>query len=247
MPGMISTATTMTKQSTISSMTPPRRRLMIIWLALGAAAVLVGIGVLLLRPDPTEQVGAVPITGVTVDSVPTTSATRSQQVEALDRIEGTMQAGDDPDEFTLGAVELDFGPEAWVLTAGPIQDYDQDQKTEDLADELAGLKGRAVTALVRPGDERDDAEVYLLNDLPYRDPAGPPPWTTATPTSTATASRAELRAAAVAAVGKGARVIELERERAGLVAWEATVIATGGTEYTVLLSAAGEVLHVRRS
>jgi hypothetical protein len=237
----------MTSQNTITPGTRPRRRLVIIGLAAGAAAVLAGIGVLLLRPDPTEQVGAVPITGVTVGPVPTTSATRSQQVEALGRIEGTMRAGDDPDEFNLGAVELDFGPDAWVLTAGPLQDYDRDQKTEKLIDELVGLNGRPVAAMVRPGNEGDDAEVYVLNDLPYRDPAGPPPWTTVTPTTTATASPDELRAAAVAAVGRGARVVELDRESAGLVAWEATVIAANGTEYTVLLSAAGEVLHKYRS
>jgi hypothetical protein len=231
----------------MTAVTPPGRRIMIIGLILGAAAVMAGVGVLLLRPDPTEQVGAVPITGVTVEPVPTTSATRSQQVEALDRIEGTLQAGNDPGEYNLGAVELDFGPDAWVLTAGRIQDYDQDQQIEDLNDELTGLKGRPVSALVRPGDEGDDAEVYLFNELPYRDPAGPPPWTPVTPTSSPTASPAEVRTAAAVAVGKGARVTELERERAGQVAWEATVEDTRRVEYTVYLSAAAEVLHVHRN
>jgi Ca2+-binding RTX toxin-like protein len=36
-------------------------------------------------------------------------------------------------------------------------------------------------------------------------------------------------------------------EPAGQVAWEASVTAADGTEYTVLLSAAGDVLDVRRS
>ena len=180
-------------------------------------------------------------------AAPTTSATRSQQVEALDRLEGTFHADDDPGQFTLGSVDLDFGPEAWVLTAGPLQDYDQDQRTEALLDELAGLTGHQVTILVRPGDGGDEADVYVLNDLPYRDPAGPPPWTTAAPTSSATASEDQLRTAAAAAVGESARVVELEREPAGQVAWEASLIAADGTEYTVLLSAAGEVLDVRQS
>ena len=184
---------------------------------------------------------------MSVRAAPTSSATRSEQIEALDRLQGTLQAEDDPGQFTLGSVDLDFGPDAWVLTAGPLQDYDQDQTTESLLDELTGLTGRQVTTLVRPGDGGDEAEVYVLNDLPYRDPAGPPPWTTATPTSTTTASADELRAAAAAAVGENARVIDLERERAGQVAWEATVINADGTEYTVLLSTAGEVLDVRPS
>ena len=134
-----------------------------------------------------------------------------------------------------------------MLTAGPLQDYDQDQRTEALLDELAGLTGHQVTALIRPGDGGDEAEVYVLNDLPYRDPAGPPPWSTAAPTSTATASEDQLRTAAAAAVGERARVVDLEPEPAGQVAWEASVIAAGGAEYTVLLSAAGEVLDVRQS
>ena len=221
-----------------------RRRVLALVLAFVALAVTVGASWLLLRPDPIEQVGVVPITGVTVDPVPT-SATRSQQVDALDPLEGTLLAGDpdDPEEFLLGAVELDFGPEAWVLTAGPIQDYDGDQQTERLIDELKALVGQPVSLLVRPGDQGDDALVYTLNRLPYRDPAGPPPWLSATPTSTATASLDEVRAAAIAAVGAGAKIIELEPEPAGQVAWEATVLALNGATFTVLLSPTAEVLY----
>ncbi len=228
-------------------MRPPPRLAMIIALALALTAIGAATGWLVLRRDPSVQVGSVPISGISVRAAPTTSATRSQQVEALDHLEGTLQAGDDPGQFTLGSVDLDFGPDAWVLTAGPLQDYDQDQRIEALLDELAGLTGQQVTILVRPGDDGDEADVYVLNDLPYRDPAGPPPWTTATPTSAASASDAQLRTAATTAVGERARVVELEREPAGQVAWEASVIAADGTEYTVLLSAAGDVLDVRQS
>ena len=162
-------------------MTAPRYRAMIIALALGTAGIVAIAAWLVLRRDPSVEVGSVPITGLSVRAEPTSSATRSQQVEALDRLEGTLQAGDDAGQFTLGSVDLDLGPDAWVLTAGPLQDYDQDQTTEALADELAGLTGQQVTTLVRPGDDGDEAEVYVLNDLPYRDPAGLPPWTTTTP------------------------------------------------------------------
>jgi hypothetical protein len=222
-----------------------RRRVLALVLALVAIAAIFGVSWLLLRPDPTEQVGAVPITGVTVDPVPT-SATRSQQVEALEPLEGTLRSGDpdDPEEFMLGAVELDFGPEAWVLTAGPIQDYDGDQTTEPLIEELDALVGKPVSLLVRPGDQGDNALVFTLNRLPYRDPAGQPPWLTATPTATATASLEQVRAAAVAAVGPGARIIEIEPEPAGQVAWEATVLAANGATFTVLLSPAAQVLYI---
>jgi hypothetical protein len=227
-------------------MRPPRRLAMIIALVLATAAIGAAAGWLMLRRDPSVEVGSVPISGLSVRAAPTSSATRSQQVEALDRLEGTLRAGDDPGQFTLGSVDLDLGPDAWVLTAGPLQDYDQDQTTEALLDELTGLTGRPMTTLVRPGDGGDEADVYVLNDLPYRDPAGLPPWTT-TPTSTARATEDQLRNAAAAAVGEGARVDDLEPEPAGQVAWEASVIAADGTEYTVLLSAAGDVLDVRRS
>jgi hypothetical protein len=228
-------------------MRPPRRLAMIIALVLATAAIGAAAGWLMLRRDPSVEVGSVPISGLSVRAAPTSSATRSQQVEALDRLEGTLRAGDDPGQFTLGSVDLDLGPDAWVLTAGPLQDYDQDQTTEALLDELTGLTGRPMTTLVRPGDGGDEADVYVLNDLPYRDPAGLPPWTTTTPTSTARANEDQLRNAAAAAVGEGARVDDLEPEPAGQVAWEASVIAADGTEYTVLLSAAGDVLDVRRS
>jgi hypothetical protein len=228
-------------------MRPPRRLAMIIALVLATAAIGAAAGWLILRRVPSVEVGSVPISGLSVRAAPTSSATRSQQVEALDRLEGTLRAGDDPGQFTLGSVDLDLGPDAWVLTAGPLQDYDQDQTTEALLDELTGLTGRPMTTLVRPGDGGDEADVYVLNDLPYRDPAGLPPWTTTTPTSTARATEDQLRTAAAAAVGEGARVDDLEPEPAGQVAWEASVIAADGTEYTVLLSGAGDVLDVRRS
>ena len=72
------------------------------------------------------------------------------------------------------------------------------------------------------------------------------PGMTATPTSTATASLDEVRAAAIAAVGAGARIIELEPEPAGQVAWEATVLAVNGATFTVLLSPTAEVLYLAR-
>ena len=69
-----------------------------------------------------------------------------------------------------GSVELDFGPEAWVLTAGPLQDYDGTRRPRPLIAELKALVGKRVNLLVRPGDQGDNALVFVLNSLPYRDP-----------------------------------------------------------------------------
>ena len=165
----------------IDAMRPPRRLAMIVALALAITAIGAATGWLVLRRDPSVQVGSVPISGISVRAAPTTSATRSHQVEALDRLEARSRPATTQGSSTLGSVDLDFGPDAWVLTAGPLQDYDQDQRTEALLDELAGLTGQQVTTLVRPGDGGDEAEVYALNDLQYRDPAGLPPWTTSKP------------------------------------------------------------------
>ena len=175
-----------------------------------------------------------------------TAATRSQQVEALEPLDGILVAGDpdDPEEFLLGTVELDFGPEAWVLTAGPMQDYNGDQRTDKLLEELDSLVGKQVSVLMRPGDQGDNALVFTLNRLPYRDPAGPPPWMTVTPTATSTATLEAVRAAASAAVGPGSRILELEPEPAGQVAWEATVLRNDGATFTVLLSPSAQVLYI---
>jgi hypothetical protein len=169
-----------------------------------------------------------------------------QQVAALDSIRGTLERrGDDPTDFYLGGVELELGPEAWMLTAGPGQDYDGDGTPEELLAELEGLIGQPVTALVRLDNDGDDADVYVLNDLAYRDSAGgPAPWLQ-TKTATGAAATPEVVAeAAAAVVGNGARVNDLDRETAGDVAWEAEVTAIDGREHTVLLDAAGKVLDV---
>jgi hypothetical protein len=90
-------------------MRPPRRLAMIIALVLATAAIGAAAGWLVLRRDPSVQVGSIPITGVSMRAAPTSSATGSQQVEALDHLEGTLRAGDDPGQFTLGSVDLDLG------------------------------------------------------------------------------------------------------------------------------------------
>jgi hypothetical protein len=215
---------------------------------LGLAAVACGAVALAAQDDPRIQVGAVAVDRVDAAALTGAGNTGDQRVAALDTIEGTLERrGDDPDDFYVGAVELEFGPEAWVRTAGPGEDYDGDGTPEDLLAELKGLVGQPVTALVRLDNDGDDADVYVLNDLTYRDSAGgPAPWLQAGTTAGKAASPQAVAEAAAAAVGDGARVDELDRQAAGDVAWEAAVITADGREHTVLLDSAGEVLDTRQ-
>ena len=229
-----------------------RRRPLILLVAVLVAVVLALTTTwLLTRQDPQETVAAVEVQGVRVVSpspaVPSAADRREQQqVEALEALTGTLQRGSDADEFVLDNSELDFGPDTWVLTAGPLGDFDGDGKTERLRDELDGLVGRQVTAMVRFDADGDDAEVYVLNDQTYRDSASNvPPWEPK-PYAGPAASTETVSAAAAAAVGRGARVTDLERVRAGLVAWEASVTDARGREYTVALAADGDVIDLRR-
>ena len=228
-----------------------RRRPLILLVAVVVAVVLaLATTWLLTRQDPEESVAAVEIRGVRVSPPPVSPAAaerqQQQQVEALETLTGTLQRGSDTDEFILDNSELDFGPDTWVLTAGPIEDFDGDGKAERLSDELDGLVGRQVTAMVRFDADGDDAEVYVLNDRTYRDSASTvPPWEPK-PYAGKAASTETVTAAAAAAVGRGARVTDLERVRAGQVAWEASVTDSRSREYTVALAADAGVIDLRR-
>lgn len=172
----------------------------------------------------------------------TSSGATSQQVEGLDEVRGPVERrGDDVDDIYVGRVELDFGPDGWVGRAGPGEDYDRDGTAEALRAEIDGLVGNEARFLVRLDQEGDDGDVYAINDLTYRDPAGPPPWM-AGPDA---ASEDQVRQAAADAVGPGARVVDLEADD-GRSAWEAEVLDTGGREYDVDLDATGKVLNVEQ-
>lgn len=227
--------------------------------ALGVAALVGGGVAFAAQDDPTFDVDAVNLDAVNLDAVDVPTPTdgsstppvpNDQQVAALDTVQGTLERRgrdtDDADDLYVGAVELEFGPEAWVRTAGPLEDYDGDGNAEDLLTELDGMVGQPVTALVRLDNDGDDGDVYVLNDLTYRDSAGAPaPWLQGGTASGEAATPEAVAAAAAAAVGEGARVNELDRETAGDVAWEADVTSADGREHTVLLDSAGEVLDTR--
>jgi uncharacterized membrane protein YkoI len=144
------------------------------------------------------------------------------------------------DDLEINGVDLDFGPDEWLATADAVEDFDGDGTTSTLRDELAGLVGQEVTLLVRFDDDGDDADVYAIGDLTYRDVSAPAPWLPAD-----SATDEALQATAAEAVGEGAEVIELDPEDDGDVAWEAKVRAADGTEHEVRLDAAGAVIDVR--
>jgi len=215
----------------------PEPRVSAVELAAGAA------------PDDTATGASTPTSppATTAETTPTSSEAVTQQVPGLDELSGTVTRdpdddgdGDDPDDLAIGRVDLEFGPDRWVATAGPSHDYDGDGTAEPLRDELDGLVGTEATLRVRFDDDGDDADVYLINGLPYRDITGPPPWLSAD-----AVDEERIRAAAAAAVGEGARVVDLEAEAGTAVAWEAEVVDRDGREHDVLLDAAGRVIDVR--
>ena len=225
-----------------------RRRWGVVAAAAVTAVVAIGASVTAAaQEDPTVEIGAVAVDQVRLSSPTASTSAREQQVEALERLDGTLtMLGDDPEDFYIGPIELEFGPEAWVMTAGPSEDFDGDGNLERLLNELRGLVGRPVTALVRLDNDGDEANVYRLNDLTFRDSAGGrPPWLAADADDVDAATWEAVRTAAANAVGPGAVVDELEWQSAGDVAWEVDVLSAEGREHTVLLDAAARVLDVR--
>jgi uncharacterized membrane protein YkoI len=170
-----------------------------------------------------------------------------QEVVGLEQLVGSLRAGEDPDDWYVSGVEVDVGPDGWIGSAPGIDDFDGDGGVEPLLDELRGLEGRTVTFGVRyeVDDDRDDADVFTIEGLAYRDPNGAPaPWQS-TP-SGVEATPDEIAAAAAAAVGEGARTIDLDRETDdGWNGWDVEVRAADGREYQVDLDLAGNVIDVR--
>jgi hypothetical protein len=215
------------------------------------AAVLVGGGFLVAEVvddanDPVERVGAVDVGDVR--GTPGSTVAGASEVLALDELTGTVERrtddGGDDDEYRIGSVELDLGPETWIRTAQATEDYDSDGSIEPLRDELRGLEGQTARLLVRFDDDRDEADVYLIGDLTYRDPSAVlAPWQE--PATGELPTRAELEVAAASAVGAGARVVDLEPDD-GTSGWEAEVVDANGAEHRVLLGVDGQVLDVRR-
>jgi uncharacterized membrane protein YkoI len=217
----------------------PSRRTIIVTAGAVAGVALAGFGIGVALDDPDQEVSSVNLTDArsqpTTDSGPGTT----RQVPALEQVDGVVER--DGDDLEVGRVDLDFGPEHWVATARPMEDYDGDGNVEDLRAELDGLVGNEARFSVRLDDDGDDADVYAINDLTYREVGGPAPWQPAD-----AVPEEEVRAAAAAAVGEGARVVDLDAEDGSTVAWEAEVVDSQGRDHDVLLDASGQVIDVRR-
>src|SRR5690606_22547925 len=179
----------------------------------------------------------------------TTTAPAAEAVVGLDQLVGELRAGDDPDDWSVGGVEVDFGPDGWLVAAPALADFDGDGTAEPVLDELRGLEGTEVTLGVRyeadDDGERDDADVFTVGGVTYRDPAGgPAPWQAAG--DRPATDRDAVAAAAAAAVGDGARATEVDRETEdGWSGWEVEVHDGRGREYQVLVDSAGTVVDVR--
>jgi hypothetical protein len=135
-----------------------------------------------LGDDPESSVRAVEV-GSLSESAPgastSTTGGGSQQVAGLSELSGRVtQASDDDgfDDLVVDGIELDFGPDEWIARAGPMRDFDDDGEDEPLRAEIEGLRDTDATFRVRLDDDGDEADVYLINDLTYHDPAGAPPW-----------------------------------------------------------------------
>ena len=228
--------------------TTSRRRLTTAALAVAVVALLAVTAWLLTRPDPEESVAPVVVDEVSAaPPLPGQAGPDQEQIEALDRLSGDLRHGGDTAEFVLDDIELDFGPDAWVITAPATADYNGNGTVEPLLTELEGLVGRAVTAMVRLDEDGDDADVFVLNEQTYRDSTGANlPWQPVETTG-APVPASVVRTAATEAVGRGSTITELERVRAGRVAWEASVVDAEGVEHSVLLGADGAVLDLRRA
>ena len=232
----------------------------VIILSSAAAAGLLAGGTIgyLVVDDPEQQVDSIQLTGVTTGSAPGANGasaseknpTSTQSVDGLEQLVGELRAdgdGDDTDDWSVSGVEVDFGPEEWLLTAPELEDFDGNGTVEPLLDELRGLEGGEVTLGVRyeADDDRDDADVYTVNGLAFRDTdSGPAPWQSTGERTEA--DRDTVSANAAEAVGEGARTVEVERQdEDGWDGWDAEVLDAGGQEYEVILDVAGEVVDVR--
>lgn len=236
----------------------------IIILSSSVAAGLLAVGTVgyVVAGDPEQQVAPIELTGVTAGADSETGGNgQSQQsepstrsVDGLEQLVGELRAGDDIDDWSVSGVEVDFGPEEWLLTDPELEDFDGNGTVEPFLDELRGLEGTEVTLGVRyeadddgddEGEERDDADVFTVNGTAFRDTdGGPAPWQNTD--GQAAADRETVSANAAAAVGEGATTVDVERQdEDGWDGWEAEVRGADGQEYDVILDAAGEAVDVR--
>ena len=212
-------------------------------------------------PDASPTPG-----GSSTTTSPAADPAAPQQVAGLDQVQGVLTRDDSSDDsddsddrddsddssdddfadFQVAGVDLELGPESWLLTAGPLADFDGDGTTRPVLEELEALLGEEVTIAGRYDDgDDDDLQVYEVNGRTFRDSAGAAaPWQ-GSGTSGAALDRDEVVAVALDAVGADSRLDSVDREDDGGSAWEVEVVDAYGQEQRVLLDASGSVLDIR--
>jgi len=145
-------------------------------------------------------------------------------------------------------IDVDFGQDGWLQTTEAPFDFDGDGTIGTIIEELRGLDGTDLELGVRfdrdDDNHRDDADVFTINGLAYRDPtAAAAPWQTR---SGEPASREAVVDAALTAVGADAVLIEVYAENEdGFAGWEVEVRSDDNQHYEVLVTASGVVADVR--
>ena len=163
-------------------MTVNRRSRRSLWLtAAGSiiALVLIVGSIALILDDPEVAVEARVVEGVTSSEVIATpsASTVSQSVDGLERLQGVLLPSSEIDEWRLGGLTVDVGPEKWMRETVVESDIDGDGVQGSILDELQGVSGRDIEIWVRFDNTRDDAELFAVEQVFLRDPtAQEPPW-----------------------------------------------------------------------
>lgn len=153
-----------------------------LWFAVaGTVAVLAVIigSIAIILDDPEVPVEARVVEGVTsTTSIATPSAsTVSQSVEGLERLKGVLRPSTEVDEWRLGGLTIDVGPERWMRETVVESDIDGDGSLGSILEELQGVSGREIEIWVRFDNTRDDAELFAVEQTFIRDPTtDTPPW-----------------------------------------------------------------------
>lgn len=159
----------------------PRSSLILGFSAAGIALVagVIGYATALLLDDPETAVQTRVIeVGSTSTALPSPEATAlSEPVDGLERLQGVLRPSDEPDEWSIGGIDIDVGPERWMRETLVTADIDGDGELGSIWDELNGVSGRDVELWVRFDNTRDDAELFGVEQVLLRDPLDPrPPW-----------------------------------------------------------------------
>jgi hypothetical protein len=139
----------------------------------------IGFTTALVLDDPEAQVQprVIEVTS-TATGLPSPRATSvSEPVDGLERLQGVFRPSQEPDEWSLGGITIDVGPERWMRETIVVTDIDGDGERGSIWDELNGVAGRDVELWVRFDNTRDDAELFGVQQVLIRDPLDPePPW-----------------------------------------------------------------------